>query len=67
MGYHERFRRWLRNAPLTPARRRRAMVGPPELWDLKRAFQIRFLRDHGLEPGHRLLDLGCGTLRGACP
>jgi SAM-dependent methyltransferase len=31
---------------------------------MKREFQIGFLRDRGLEPQHRLIDVGCGTLRG---
>jgi SAM-dependent methyltransferase len=47
--------------------RRHGLVGRPELWQLKRDFQIAFLREHGLEPGHVLVDLGCGTLRGGIP
>lgn len=34
---------------------------------MKRAFQIQFLLSHGLQPHHRVLDLGCGTLRGGIP
>ena len=34
---------------------------------MKRRFQIDFLRGAGLMPHHRLLDLGCGTLRGGIP
>jgi SAM-dependent methyltransferase len=34
---------------------------------MKRAFQFDFLQRMGLERGHRLLDLGCGTLRGGLP
>jgi SAM-dependent methyltransferase len=34
---------------------------------MKRRFQIAFLRSQGLRPEHRLLDLGCGTLRGGIP
>ena len=49
------------------ARQRHALVGPADLWAMKREFQIRFLRSRGLEPGHRLLDIGCGTLRGGVP
>ena len=26
--------------------------------------QFRFLKEHGLEPDHELLDIGCGSLRG---
>jgi cyclopropane fatty-acyl-phospholipid synthase-like methyltransferase len=47
--------------------RRHGLVGRPELWQLKRDFQIAFLREHGLEPGHVLVDVGCGTLRGGIP
>lgn len=46
---------------------RHALVGPADLWEMKRRFQIEFLRRHGLLRGHRLLDLGCGTLRGGIP
>ncbi|MGH8232979.1 MAG: methyltransferase [Rhodanobacteraceae bacterium] len=31
---------------------------------MKRAFQMDFLRAHGLRPGDHLLDIGCGSLRG---
>jgi SAM-dependent methyltransferase len=47
--------------------RRHARVGPAHLWQMKRAFQLDYLRRAGLERGHRLLDLGCGTLRGGLP
>jgi cyclopropane fatty-acyl-phospholipid synthase-like methyltransferase len=47
--------------------RRHGLVGRPELWQLKRDFQIAFLREYGLEPGHVLVDVGCGTLRGGIP
>lgn len=46
---------------------RHALVGPTELAEMKRAFQIQFLRGRGLQPAHYLLDLGCGTLRGGIP
>lgn len=46
---------------------RHGLVGPPALWRRKRAFQVRFLKEHGLKPHHALLDLGCGTLRGGIP
>ena len=43
------------------------MVGRSELWEMKRNFQISFLKRMGLQPHHWLLDLGCGTLRGGIP
>lgn len=46
---------------------RRSLVGPPDLWDMKRDFQIQFLLKEGLSPEHRLLDFGCGVLRGGIP
>lgn len=43
---------------------RHGLVGRPDLWRMKRAFQIDFLRAQGLRAGHRVLDIGCGSLRG---
>lgn len=42
--------------------RHREIVGG--LWDEIGALQFAFLRDSGLAPDQRLLDLGCGCLRG---
>ena len=47
--------------------KRHSMVGPPEVWREKRQFQIDFLISQGLQPHHKLLDVGCGTLRGGIP
>jgi hypothetical protein len=33
-------------------------------WDKVGSLQFRFLVEQGLEPHHRLLDIGCGSLRG---
>lgn len=44
-----------------------ALVGSPDLWAMKRRFQIGFLRATGLLPGDSILDLGCGNLRGGIP
>lgn len=52
---------------MSPAAKRHALVGAPELWEMKRQFQIAFLRNCGLLPSQRLLDIGCGTLRGGLP
>jgi SAM-dependent methyltransferase len=43
---------------------RHSLVGRSDLWPMKRAFQIDFLRRQGLRPGHKVLDIGCGSLRG---
>ena len=51
----------------TRARKRHALVGAGYLWELKREFQIKFLKDTGLSPGDYLMDIGCGTLRGGIP
>jgi len=40
----------------------RTMVGA--MWDDIGKLQFEFLRREGLEPRHRLLDVGCGALRG---
>jgi len=34
------------------------------LWAAMGRHQFEFLKKHGLEPQHRLLDIGCGSLRG---
>lgn len=47
--------------------RRHATVGPAHQWKMKRRFQIGFLKKHGLSSQHRLIDIGCGTLRGGIP
>ncbi|HYW75675.1 MAG TPA: class I SAM-dependent methyltransferase [Gammaproteobacteria bacterium] len=44
--------------------KRHALVGRPDLWRMKRAFQLQFLRARGLQPGDSVLDIGCGSLRG---
>jgi len=51
----------------TAEQRRHVLVGPQDLWEQKRAFQVEFLTGRGLQPHHHLLDLGCGTLRGGIP
>ena len=44
-----------------------AMVGPPGVWKESRDFQIRFLRQMGLKTSDKVLDIGCGPLRGGLP
>ncbi len=55
------FQSWGRPKTAEP---RHALVGRPDLWRMKRAFQIDFLRRQGLRSSDRLLDIGCGSLRG---
>ena len=38
--------------------------GGPEAWERRGMAQLRFLRERGLKPTTRLLDIGCGPLRG---
>ncbi len=44
------------------AGRHRNVVGG--LWEEVGRLQFEFLKNQGLEPRHRLLDIGCGSLRG---
>jgi cyclopropane fatty-acyl-phospholipid synthase-like methyltransferase len=44
------------------AKEHRALVGG--MWEEIGALQFEFLKGRGLVPSHRLLDLGCGALRG---
>jgi len=64
------LKKWIRRIrPLTYSKkeRRHALVGPAKLWQMKRDFQIQFLRDMGLRPNDYLLEIGCDTLRGGVP
>ncbi|GFE68173.1 cyclopropane-fatty-acyl-phospholipid synthase family protein [Chroococcus sp. FPU101] len=47
--------------------KRHSLVGSSQLWQMKRNFQIQFLKSVGLQPENYLLDIGCGTLRGGIP
>ncbi len=40
----------------------RGLVGG--LWDELGKLQLDFLTESGLKPSHKLLDIGCGCLRG---
>ena len=51
----------------TPQEKRHALVGPAKLWKMKQDFQINFLKSQGLQPNQKLMDIGCGTLRGGIP
>jgi SAM-dependent methyltransferase len=47
------------------ARDPNAAVGTPtqERWEAVGELQFSYLRSHGLQPAHRLLEIGCGNLR----
>ncbi|WP_326691222.1 MULTISPECIES: class I SAM-dependent methyltransferase [unclassified Streptomyces] len=47
------------------ARNPNAAVGTPtqERWEAVGELQFSYLRSHGLQPSHRLLEIGCGNLR----
>jgi len=62
-----RIKHELRRFGMSREEHRHNLVGSRSLWREKREFQFRFLTSRGLEPGHTLLDLGCGTLRGGIP
>lgn len=64
-----RLKRELRLNRLTArsSTRRATLVGPPDQWATLRRFQFEFLTSNGLQPEDRLLDIGCGTLRGGIP
>ncbi|OUS02031.1 hypothetical protein A9Q86_05110 [Flavobacteriales bacterium 33_180_T64] len=52
---------------LTKKEQRHKLVGSAKSWKLKQDFQISFLLNQGLKPSDKLLDIGCGTLRGGIP
>ena len=55
---------------LMDVRRRRALedsMGFHGQWDEHRRFQIAFLKEHGLQPQHDFLEIGCGPLTGGLP
>lgn len=47
-----------------PDRGHRAMIGG--MWEEIGSLQLNFLKAQGLKPNHRLLDVGCGSLRLGC-
>jgi len=61
-GYHDKAA----VAARVRAGERRAMIGAPtdELWVKIGSIQFEFLKTQGLKPTDRLLDIGCGCLRG---
>jgi SAM-dependent methyltransferase len=46
---------------------RHRLVGRPEQFQEQRAWQFTFLKDQGLEPWHRFLEIGCGVLTVGVP
>jgi predicted TPR repeat methyltransferase len=72
MGYHiglltRRLIHRLRLLVHGSAGRRHRLVGSIQSWQRARAFQREFLVAQGMKPEHRLIDIGCGTLRGGIP
>lgn len=61
------LRQYVKGSTSTNIEGRRRLVGPAHLWTMKQAFQLQFLKEHGLRPEHTLLDIGCGNLRGGIP
>ncbi|MCC7374230.1 MAG: class I SAM-dependent methyltransferase [Verrucomicrobiales bacterium] len=49
---------------LARQQRREEMVGPLGHWNELRQYQLTALKKCGLQPDHRLLDVGCGPLQG---
>lgn len=62
-----RIRRIIGRMIKTEQQRRHSLVGAPNVWKYTRKFQFDFLRDQGLQKTDRLMDIGCGTLRGGIP
>lgn len=62
-----KIRRRLSFVLKTKQEKRHALVGAGNLWKMKRDFQIKFLIEQGLLKTDRLMDIGCGTLRGGIP
>ena len=52
---------------LSKKEQRHYLVGAAHLWEMKQKFQIEFLKENGLKPQDRFVDIGCGTLRGGIP
>ena len=61
------IKRGIKSLTLSKLERRHGKVGKPELWKMKRDFQIQFLKAMGLNQNDLFLDIGCGTLRGGIP
>ena len=55
------------NLFLSKKEKRHYLVGAAHLWKMKQEFQINFLKEQGLKPDEKLVDIGCGTLRGGIP
>lgn len=56
-------KRWVLPQPKAGDLHHRAFVGPPRRYDRVGRLQLDTMRALGLRPEHRLLDIGCGSLR----
>ncbi len=61
------MKQFIKNLFLSKSAKRHRLVGNPKYWKVKQEFQINFLKQQGLQSGSKLLDIGCGTLRGGIP
>jgi len=66
-SYLKKVKRTISNQLLSKKGKRHQMVGDPTFWKMKQDFQINFLKGQGLKPNQKLMDIGCGTLRGGIP
>ncbi|WP_242155135.1 class I SAM-dependent methyltransferase [Aestuariivivens sediminis] len=62
-----KVRCYIGNLTKTTQERRHGLVGNPKVWKYARDFQFQFLLDQGLQKTDKLMDIGCGTLRGGIP
>ena len=62
-----KIKRNISNVLKSRQEKRHSLVGAGNLWKMKRDFQINFLKNQGLQKTDKLMDVGCGTLRGGIP
>jgi len=65
--YYDYDRYYIRETKADVRADPKASVGPPELFEEMQQWQFEHLRTQGLAPDDRVLDVGCGVLRGGIP